>query len=166
MLSKKIFEMDMGTALKTELEQKNMSIKELAEKAKIPPSTLYKVVSGERDPRFSTIKRIIEVFEPKNGFIAVIAAKFLLNEINTTEIKISDKKYKVREYTANSMEECIISAVRAEKEGASGIICAPILASTIEKIVDVPIVIMKPREDVFKDALETMMRKLLLKTRR
>ncbi|MEM2914956.1 MAG: helix-turn-helix domain-containing protein [Candidatus Bathyarchaeia archaeon] len=161
MLSKKIFETDLKTALETELTRRGMSIKELAEKAKIPVATIYKITSGGRDPRFSTVKKIVNVLEPRvENVIAIIASKFLLDEIKTTEIKINNKKYKIRGYSANSVEDCIVSAALAEKEGASGIICAPILASVIEKIVDIPVAIMKPRVETLMDAIETVAKRI------
>jgi len=58
------------------------------------------------------------------------------------------------------MEECIVSAVRAEKEGASGIVCAPILASIIEKVVDVPVAIIKPDTKTIKDALHSLQNRI------
>ena len=88
MLSKRIFETDFTTALNEELERKNLSVKDLAELTGIPVSTLYKVTVGERDPRLSTIKKIVSVLEPgRDRFIAIIAARFLLDTIDTRERK-------------------------------------------------------------------------------
>ena len=161
MFTKKIFQGDFRTVLEEELRRRNMTIKELAEQADIPIATLYKISSGEVDVRLSTIKKIVRVLEPERSpFIAVIAAKFLLDEIEGQEITIKDKVYHIRGYTANSIEECIITAVVAEKEGAAGIICAPILASMVEKIVDVPVAIMKPKAATVLDALDVVGRRI------
>ena len=161
MLSKRIFDADFKTVLEEELRRKGMSIKELAEKAGIPAATIYKITSGERDPRFSTVRRIVNVLEPKKeNFIAVIGAKFLLDDLKATGVDINGEEYGIREYPVNSIDECIISGARAEKEGASGIICAPIVASTVEKIVDVPVVIVRPREDILREAIETVSKKI------
>jgi predicted transcriptional regulator len=101
------------------------------------------------------------VLEPRlPAFIAVIAAKFLLDEIEGQQIRIKDKTYRIRVYTANSIEECIIAAVMAEKDGAAGIVCAPILASMIEKIVDVPVAIMKPKAATVLDAMDVIARRI------
>ena len=84
MLSKRIFETDFTTALNEELERKNLSVKDLAELTGIPASTLYKVTVGERDPRLSTIKKIVSVLEPGHDrFIAIIAARFLLDTLGS-----------------------------------------------------------------------------------
>jgi len=161
MFSKKVFETDFRTALEEELARRNMTIKELADQAGIPAATLYKLTSGDGDVRLSTVKKIVQVLEPKiPAFIAVIAAKFLLDEIEGQEITIRGRNYHIRGYTANSIEECIIAAVSAEKDGAAGIICAPILASMIEKIVDVPVAIMKPKAATVMDAMDVIARRI------
>lgn len=161
MLSKRIFQTGFKIALDEELTRKGVSIKELAERAGIPPATIYKITSGERDPRFSTVQAIVNALEPREtGFVAVIAAKFLLDEIESKMIGIGNKQLKVKGYPAYTMEECIVSAVRAEKEGALGIVCAPILASIIEKVVDVPVAIIKPDTKTITDALQSLQNRL------
>jgi len=154
MFSNRIFEIGFKAALDEELKRKGISIKELSEKAKIPVATLYKITSDERDPRFSTVQAIVNALQPHaDKFVAIIAAKFLLDDIESMLTTKSGKKMKVKGYPAYTMEECIISAVRAEKEGAKGIVCAPILASIIERIVDVPVSIIKPDMNTINEAL-------------
>lgn len=161
MMSKRIFETDFRTALDEELQRRNMTIRQLAEESGIPVATLYKISSGEVDVRLSTMKKIVSVLEPKRStFVAVIAAKFLLDEMEGHEITVRDTVYRIRGYTANSIEECIIAAVMAEKEGAAGIICAPVLASIVEKIVDVPVAIIKPKAATVLDALDVVARRI------
>ncbi len=161
MLALRIFRTDFKAALEEELSRRDMSIKELAERADIPAATIYKITSGERDPRFSTVKAIVNAIDPmEKDFIAIIAAKFLLDEVESMKLNIHGNVVKIRGYTANTMEECIIAAVRAEKEGAKGIICAPILASIIERIVDVPVVIIKPRQETILEAIESIAQRI------
>ena len=150
MFSKMVFEKDFRTALEDELRRQGMTIRELADKAGIPTATLYKLSSGERDVRLSTIKRIVQVLEPRlPPFIAVIAAKFLLDEIEGQKITIGEQTCVIRGYTANSIEE-----------GAVGIVCAPVLASMVEKIVDVPVAIMKPGPKTVLDALDVIRKRV------
>ncbi len=157
MLSKRMFQLGFREALAEELHRKDMTVRDLATRTGIPPATLYKITAGERDPRFSTVKRILEVLEPQDrGFIAVIAAKFILDRVEGREIPGDGHQYRVRGYAANSMDECIVAAVAAEREGAVGIICAPILAPLVEKIVDVPVAIIKPSTDTVEDAMKTL----------
>jgi predicted transcriptional regulator len=161
MLSKRIFHTDFATALNEELEKKDMTVKDLADVTGIPASTLYKVTLGKRDPRFSTVKKIVAALEPEhNQFIAVIGAKFILDSIEFSEFGINGKVFAVRGYSANSLEECIIAAARAEKDGAAGIVCAPILASIVEKIVDIPVSMLHPDQVCVRDAIAIVSRKI------
>lgn len=161
MLSKRIFETDFTTALNEELERKNLSVKDLAELTGIPVSTLYKVTVGERDPRLSTIKKIVAVLEPeRDRFIAIIAARFLLDSLEIRETEVNGKNFLIRGYSANSLDECIIAAARAEKDGATGIVCAPILASIVEKIVDIPVGMFRPDLSVISEALMSVAKKI------
>lgn len=162
MFSRDIFRKEFKDALDEALERRQMSLKELAELSNLPVATIYKITSGERDPRLSTVRAIVQALEPYDqDMIAIVAAKFLLDEI-TNQIFSYDgtKKIRVKGYTAHTMEECIVSAVRAEKEGAAGIICAPILATLIEKIVDIPVVIVKPDISSFQEAIGSLIRQL------
>jgi predicted transcriptional regulator len=162
MLSKRMFETDFRTALEEELQRRDMTKKELAEQSGIPLATLYKISSGEVDVRLSTIKKIVAVLEPgRSPFVAVIAAKFLLDELEGSTITVRGRVYHLLGYTANSIEECIIASVMAEKDGAAGIICAPILASMVEKIVDIPVAIMKPKASTVLDALDVIGRRIV-----
>jgi predicted transcriptional regulator len=161
MLSKRIFETDFTTALNEELDRKNLTVKELAGLTGIPVSTLYKVTVGERDPRLSTVKKIVAVLEPeRDRFIAIIAARFLLDSLEVRETEVGGKKFLIRGYSANSLDECIIAAARAEKDGASGIVCAPILASIVEKIVDIPVGMLRPELSVVSEAITSVAKKI------
>ena len=161
MFSKRIFEIDFTVALNEELERRNMSVRELANLTGIPVSTLYKVTMGERDPRLSTVKKIVSILEPeRHRFIAVIAAKFLLDSVETRDVESSGQKFAIRGYSAHSLDECIVAAARAEKDGASGIICAPILASIVEKIVDVPVGMLRPELSCVDEAIGAVLKKI------
>lgn len=161
MFEQRIFEVDFKTALTEELRRKGMSIRQLAELTGIPTVTLYKIISGDRDPRFSTIKKIASVLSPHSDrFIAIIAAKFLLDEIEGARVPVGDTEYRIKGYTANSLEDCIVAAVRARNEGAVGIICAPILASLLERVVDIPVAIMKPEMNAALNAAESIAKRL------
>ena len=97
MFEQRIFETDFKTALSEELDRRGMTVRQLSEAAGIPPVTLYKISSGERDPRLSTVKKIVGVFSPHHGkFIALIAAKFLLDEIEGTKVDIGGVEYRIK----------------------------------------------------------------------
>ena len=159
MFAARVFETDFRTALEEELDRRGMSIKELAGLVGISPTTLYKITSGDRDPRFSLVRAIADAFDPKKkDFVAIIAAKFLLDELRSVKYIINDTTYRIHGYSANTMEEVIIAAVRAEKDGAVGIICAPILTTLVERIVDIPVAIIKPNPDSYRVAFESLIR--------
>jgi len=161
MFLRRLLETTFQTALAEELARRDMTIRELSNQTGIPLPTLYKISSGERDPRLSTVRGIAEAFEPRQQrAVAVIAARFLLDEVAGKEIEVRGRALPVRGYAANSLEECIVAAVRAEKEGAAAIICAPVLASIVERIVDIPVVIIKPRPETVGEALEAVRRRL------
>lgn len=161
MFSREIFRHDFKEALEEALDRKQMSLKELAELAGLPAATIYKITSGERDPRLSTVRAIVQALEPYDqDMIAIIGAKFLLDEIGAQMTSMEGKKYRIKGFTANTMEDCIVGAVKAEKEGAAGIICAPILATLIERIVDVPVVIIKPDISTYQEAITSLVRQL------
>ena len=161
MFSKRIFEIDFTAALNEELDRRNMTVRELSEQTGIPVSTLYKVTLGQRDPRLSTVKKIVSVFEPeRHRFIAVIAAKFLLDSVTTREVESGGQTFAIKGYSAHSLDECIVAAARAEKDGASGIICAPILASIVEKIVDVSVGMLRPELSCVDEAVGAVLKKV------
>lgn len=161
MFSRDIFRSDFKEALERALDRRQITLKELAETAGIPVATIYKITSEERDPRFSTVRAIVRALEPyEQDTLAIIGARFLLDEIGTRTMERNGRKIRVRGYPANTMEECIISAVRAEKEGAAGIICAPILAALIERIVDIPVVMLRPDPQSYLEAIENLSNQL------
>lgn len=153
MLAALLLEEDFGKRLERLIkEELNVGIREFAREAGIPESTLYKIISGEREPNLKTLRRIASFIAKKTrkgeGFIAVVASRPVLNMLVSYFVEVEGKKIPIREYSANSFEEAIVSAVRAEREGAKAIVCAPILSPTLEKIVSVPIVTIIPKEDL------------------
>ena len=57
--------------------------------------------------------------------------------------------------------EQIVAAVRAEREGAVAVVCAPIVSSVIEQLVHIPVATIIPRESVQR-AIELAARKAWL----
>ncbi len=161
MFSRDVFRLDFGVAINRALERNNLNLKELANLAGIPPVTLYKATNGTRDPRLSTVKALVRALEPyEHRTIAVIGARFLLEGIDNQFVEIENKKFRIKSYSANTTDDCVVAAVTAEKEGAEGIICAPILATLIERIVDIPVVILKPDLQSYRDAIDVLIRQI------
>jgi|YelNatPaOPRAMG01_1025707.scaffolds.fasta_scaffold07979_7 predicted transcriptional regulator len=132
-----------------------MDLREFARKAGIPNSTLYKIISEKRAPNLRTLRAIVRCVDEIEGkakgeFVAVIAARSVLDRIEERTISIDGKAIQVREYPASTIEDVIVASIRAEEEGARGIVCAPIVSSTVERVVRIPIVTIAPKESVLE----------------
>ena len=132
-----------------------MELSEFAERAGISASTIYKIASEHRAPNLRTIRAIVKCLDKLEGavegeFIAVIAARFVLDRIEERTIDIDGRKINVREYPATNIEEVILAAIRSEEDGARAIVCAPIVVSTLERFVNIPIVTISPKNSVIE----------------
>lgn len=136
--------------LRLTLKQLRINVVDFCGKAGISKSTMYKILSEKREPNLKTIRTIFKTIKKLEGgdkekFVAVIAARPVLNEIIEKRLKIDDKEIIIREYPSNSMEEALISAVKAERDGASALVCAPIVSPTVEKILRIPVATIMPK---------------------
>ena len=135
------------TALRNALKRVRMSVKDFSRVSGVSESTLYKLLSGDRvNLRLSTYRRIVKALMKVEGamqvaepFIAIIAARPTLDAIERRSIRVRGREIQLREYAITSVEEAIIAAIRAEREGAKAIICAPIVSTTVEKVVNIPV---------------------------
>ncbi len=122
------------------LEQElKVSVPEFCGKTGLSPSTVYKILQEQREPNLRTVRAVIRAVRkmdtyPGGEFIAVIATKTVLVKIEERIIQVGERNVKVKEYPALTMEDAIIAAVKAERDGALAIVCAPIIAPTIEQI--------------------------------
>jgi predicted transcriptional regulator len=140
-------------ALDEALEELGMTVQDLAKRADVSPSTLYKITNENRSPSLGILRKIVGALREAEGlragnFIAVIAARHVLDEVVERSVDIGGEVRKVREYPAATVEDAIVAAIRAERDGAIAVVCAPIVSSTIEKVVDVPIATIMPRDSV------------------
>jgi predicted transcriptional regulator len=155
-----------GDALKEILEEKlKMSVNEFCLRVGLSPSTIYKIIQENREPNLRTVRCVLRAVrqldeQPSGPFIAVIASRGVLNKIEERVVEIGDKSVKVKEYPAQTMEDAIIAAVMAERDGALSVVCAPIIAPTVEKILSIPVSIVVPRDSVLR-AIEVAAKKAL-----
>ena len=75
-------------------------------------------------------------------------------------MQVGEKSLKVKEYPAQTVEDAIIAAVMAERDGALAVVCAPIIAPTIEKLLSIPVSIIIPRDSALR-AIEVAAKKAL-----
>jgi predicted transcriptional regulator len=67
----------------------------------------------------------------------------------------------IKEYPASNIEDAIISTIKAECDRVDGIICAPIIASIIEKFIKIPIVTIKIKEENIIEPVEKLIEKII-----
>ena len=131
-------------ALRTTVEDElGMTFNEFCQVSGVSNSTMYKILEGGREPNLRTIRQIIKTIRilqtPEEGlFIAVIASATVLEDL-PEEMELNGLKVSIHEYSVSTVEDAIIAAVRAERDGALGVVCAPIVAPTVEKILSIPV---------------------------
>jgi predicted transcriptional regulator len=135
------------------LDELGWTAKELSKKAGVSPSTLYKIMNEERSPSLDVLRKIIRAVREAEGlragsFIALIVTRRVLDEIVERSIQIDGENVRIREYPASTVEDAIVSSIRAERDGAVAVVCAPIVSPTIERILDIPIATIVPRNSV------------------
>ena len=124
-------------------DELNMSLNEFCQLSGISQSTMYKILEDKREPNLRTVRQVIKslrvLMEPEDShFIGVIAFTTVLEHLPKS-IDMDGLSVNVREYPVSTVEDAIIAAVRAERDGALAVVCAPIVAPTIEKILSIPV---------------------------
>jgi predicted transcriptional regulator len=160
LVSDEEFVSTLNSILKHDLR---ISVRELADRSGIAQSSLYKILHGKRSPNLSTLRAISRALRhfyrmDEEEFIGVIAARPVLEGIVDRMAEIGGRRVRVREYPVQTVEDAIVAAVRAEREGAIGIVCAPIVSGTIEQLVHIPVATIVPRESMVR-AIELAARK-------
>lgn len=146
-------------------EDLKMSVNEFCSRTGLSPSTIYKIMQEKREPNLRTVRSVLRAVrqmekQPSGPFIAVIASRGVLNKIEEGIVQVGDKSLKVKEYPAQTVEDAIIAAVMAERDGALAVVCAPIIAPTIEKLLSIPVSIIIPRDSALR-AIEVAAKKAL-----
>ena len=131
-------------ALKDVLENDfNMTVNEFCRRTGISQSTMYKILEEKREPNLRTVRMIVkavkQISEPdSDDYIAVIASHIVFENLQK-RIDVNGRTVILKEYPVATVEDAIVAAVRAERDGALAIVCAPIVAPTVEKIVSLPV---------------------------
>jgi predicted transcriptional regulator len=145
------FQKALRNVLNNEL---NMTVNEFCLATGISQSTMYKILEEKREPNLRTIRAIIKAVrylsaKPGDRFIAIIASHQVLRTISDT-VKVGNRDIQLREYPVATMEDAIISAVMAERDGALAVVCAPIIAPTIERILTIPVAPVIPTTSIYE----------------
>ena len=125
-------------------DELGMSLNEFCQLSGISQSTMYKILEDTREPNLRTVRQVIKALKilmeaDDSHFIAVIASTTVVENLPRTIEMEGGVVINVREYPVSTVEDAIIAAVRAERDGALGVVCAPIVAPTIEKILAIPV---------------------------
>lgn len=145
------FQKALRNVLENELK---MTVNEFSLATGISQSTMYKILEEKREPNLRTVRSIIKAIRylsapPDERFIAIIASHQVLRTISDT-VKVGNRDVCLREYPVATMEDAIISAVMAERDGALAVVCAPIIAPTIERILTIPVAPVIPTASIFE----------------
>lgn len=133
----------------------HLSLNEFCKVAGVSQSTMYKILEERREPNLRTVRLIIKAIDKINRkdeelFIAVIASSRFMEGLPHSMDTVSSGQVILREYTVTTVEEAITAAVRAERDGSLAVICAPIVANTIEKILSIKVYPVFPVDSVIK----------------
>ena len=148
------------------LFQQSLTISDFCKKTGIPESTIYKIMSNpKKDVRISTFRTIIlevqkiEGVNIKDTTIGIITTRGALDSINR-KMKHHQKDVTIKEFPATTIEEEIIQGIRAEREGVNGLICGPIAATTLEKVVNIPVISIQFERKLLLQSLENILNKI------
>lgn len=146
-------------------DELNMSLSDFCQVSGISQSTMYKILEDKREPNLRTVRQVIKslkiIMEPEDShFIAVVANTIVVENLPKS-IDLDGLTVSIREYPVSTVEDAIIAAVRAEREGALGVVCAPIVAPTVEKILAIPVSRAIPSASILKaiDRLKDLIRR-------
>ncbi|MEM4405836.1 MAG: helix-turn-helix domain-containing protein [Candidatus Methanomethylicaceae archaeon] len=154
-----------SSTLKSIMRRMGITAKDLSEGSGIPLSTINKILSECRDLRLSTLRDILRYLHsletpPADIIIGVIAARPSLDAISKHQLLAKGKRVIIKEYPALTIEDAIISAIKAEREHVNGLVCASIVASIIEKFVRIPIATIKVEESNILDSVHLLVEKI------
>ncbi|KQM10337.1 MAG: helix-turn-helix domain-containing protein [Candidatus Methanomethylophilaceae archaeon] len=131
-------------ALKTVLDEElKMTINEFSRLSGISQSTMYKILEDKREPNLRTVRNIIKAVKAlsdpaSEDFIAIIASHQVTKTLPKS-INSDGREIFLREYPVSTVEDAIVAAVKAERDGALAVVCAPIVTPTVERILSIPV---------------------------
>lgn len=131
-------------------EDLKVSVIEFAEASGIPQPTIYKLLSGEHEPNLRTVRmcvRAIIALEGgrSQGFIAVVAPPSTLSRLALDRLA-KEAGAPMREYSAATVEDAIVSGVWAERDGALAIVTGPLEAGYLRRAVTIDVLAPDPNE--------------------
>ncbi len=156
---------ELKSTLSKVIKDLGFTVTKFAEISEVSLSTLYKIISGEREPNLKTLREILKAVRrlegtsKKGDLIAVVAARPVLDKITERSMVIEGRNITIREYPATSIEDALIAAIHAERDGALALVCAPIVSPTVEKILRIPVASIMPQNSLI-EAIKLAARKI------
>ena len=155
---------EFGDELEQAIHDQNLTIKEFAEKYNISESNIYKITSGENTNfGVQTLRKLIDALQKEEGYhrptVGLITTRSACDRA-PSKLTVNDTVYNIKPLPANSIEEEIIKGVNAERDGVDAILCGPIAATTIEKVVRIPVGGLQFDEDLMNTSLESLIRRI------
>jgi predicted transcriptional regulator len=156
---------ELKSTLSKVIKDLGFTVTKFADVSGVSLSTLYKIISGEREPNLKTLREILKAVRrlegttKKGDLIAVVAARPVLDKITERSMVIEGRNITIREYPATSVEDALIAAIHAERDGALALVCAPIVSPTVEKILRIPVASIMPQNSLI-EAIKLAARKI------
>ncbi len=131
-------------ALKAVLDEElKITINEFSRLSGISQSTMYKILEDKREPNLRTVRNIIKAVKAlsdpaSEDFIAIIASHQVTKTLPKSTT-LNGREIFLREYPVSTVEDAIVAAVKAERDGALAVVCAPIVTPTVERILSIPV---------------------------
>lgn len=134
------FQKALRNIIDNELE---ISVNEFCRLAGISQSTMYKILEEGREPNLRTVRQVAKAVKrllehTGSEFIAVIASHQVLRTLDRS-VEVEGREVHIKEYPVSTVEDAIVAAVHAERDGAIAVVCAPIVAPTVERILTIPV---------------------------
>ncbi|MFX0125811.1 MAG: hypothetical protein ACFFAE_19470 [Candidatus Hodarchaeota archaeon] len=152
--------------IKEAIDHFNLSLKEFAKESDIPEGTLYKISSVKHfDIRVKTLTSIVEtlkrleIHSQEEPAIGIITARYALQEIEP-RISVDNRSFAIAEYPAATIEEEIIQGIKAENDGCVALICGPIAANTLNRVVRIPVIGLHFTRDQMQKAVKEAIAKI------
>jgi len=157
---------ELAKELKKVLGDMGMSASRFSKMSGIPLSTIKKILRGRGGVTLSTLRKILRAIEliegkPVKPFVAVIAAVTTLSKLRSLTLKLQDQVVTVKEYGVSTLDEAIKASLRAQSDGATAIVCAPIVAHLIKDVVSIPIVTLDVCYEDIERAVKTAAQKII-----
>ena len=135
-------------------EELKITINEFSRLSGISQSTMYKILEDKREPNLRTVRSIVKAVKvlsdpASEDFIAIIASHQVMQTLPKST-DLDGREIFLKEYPVSTVEDAIVAAVKAERDGALAVVCAPIVTPTVERILSIPVSAVIPQTSLMR----------------